>query len=72
MASQVLKSDNPANGELLGELPIISQEEIQRMVANAHEAEKKWAKHSLDKQVSIVTDTYREVSPYQAGISLIL
>lgn len=39
-----IKCTNPANLEVLGEVPITSDEEVKRIVARSREVQKDWAK----------------------------
>ena len=43
----VLKSINPANGEVVGEVEATSEREITRMVNEANEAKKLWKETPL-------------------------
>ena len=53
-----LKSINPSNKELLGEIEVSSEAEIKRKVANAQKAKEAWKSLGLEKRVKIL----REIS----------
>ena len=38
-----LLSYNPATGELIGEVPVTTEDEISAIVSRAHKAQKAWA-----------------------------
>ena len=52
--SQMLKSYNPANGELVGEVPVTPVEDIPQVVANCHKAAQQWRKLSLEARGDIL------------------
>lgn len=51
---KVLKSFNPADGSLLGEVRITPVEEIDEIVKRSAAAQKKWAAISIDERISIL------------------
>jgi len=57
MVSQ-LASYDPSNGTLLGEVPVISPEQIADLVARAHDAAMRWRKLDMAKRISILEKAY--------------
>ena len=53
-----IKSLNPSNKQLLGEVSISSQDEVQQKVKLAHEAKKSWKELGVKKRVELMTEVY--------------
>lgn len=51
----MLKSFNPATGELVGEVPTTPSSSIPELVARSKAAQKAWAKLSVDERIKILT-----------------
>ena len=75
---RILSSFNPATGELLGELPMATPEDIVQAVSKAHVAQKQWAKKRLSERVSLVTQAYQSLvqsndsGSFQMGMAQLL
>lgn len=67
-----LKSYNPATGELLGDVPVATEEQINEAVARAHEAQKKWGALSVDERIDILTKAGKELERESQKIAVLL
>lgn len=54
----VLKSYDPSNGELLGEVPVASDEQIASAVKIAHKACKDWKEIGFEERLKIIREAY--------------
>lgn len=69
-----LKSINPSNNQVLGEIEVTSEAEIKRLVTNAHKAKKGWQNLGIDgrnqilsKFYSLIEDQAEELAHLQAS-----
>jgi acyl-CoA reductase-like NAD-dependent aldehyde dehydrogenase len=53
-----LQSFNPANGEVVGELEITTNQEIQEMVERSKVAQKKWAATPVEERTELILKAY--------------
>ena len=67
-----LASYNPANGELLGEVPITPTAQIDKMVALAHAASKEWRKLSFAERVVVLEKAYAQLEPHLDELAVLL
>ncbi|MBQ0079814.1 MAG: aldehyde dehydrogenase [Eubacterium sp.] len=68
----VLKSYNPATGELLGDVPVATEEEIKSVVAKAHQAQKAWGALDIDQRIDILTKAGAELQKESQKIAVLL
>jgi succinate-semialdehyde dehydrogenase/glutarate-semialdehyde dehydrogenase len=67
-----LASYNPSNGELLGEVPITSVEQIEEIVAQAHVAGKEWRKLPIAERVALIGKAYAQLEPHLDELAVLL
>lgn len=53
---RTLTSYNPATGEPIDSVPIMSQEEVDEAVSEAHRAQSEWADRSIEERASVLKD----------------
>ncbi|KZL12650.1 Succinate-semialdehyde dehydrogenase [NADP(+)] [Pseudovibrio axinellae] len=58
----MLKSFDPSNGDLVGEVATTPAEDIDAIVADAHLAQKKWAKLNVTERVAILNSAYEDLA----------
>ncbi|MEA5114502.1 MAG: aldehyde dehydrogenase family protein [Geobacteraceae bacterium] len=57
---RLLASFDPSNGKLLGEVQVISPEQVTNLAARAHDAAMRWRKLDVTKRVSILEKAYAQ------------
>lgn len=70
--TKMLKSYNPADGSLLGEVEITSIDEIQKIVKRSAAAQKKWAALSVDERIAVLEKAGRALSLESRRIGMLL
>jgi succinate-semialdehyde dehydrogenase / glutarate-semialdehyde dehydrogenase len=72
-SNTMLASFNPATGDLLGQVPIATLDDVTLAVGTARQAQKQWAAISLQDRVSLITRAYHALdAPFAAGIAQLL
>lgn len=69
---ETIKSFNPANGALEGEVTITPINQLKEIVNNAHNAQKQWEKLSVDKRIDYLEKATRKVSPHAQELTELL
>jgi len=69
---ETIKSFNPANGALEGEVIITPINQIEEIVNNAHNAQKQWKKLSVDKRIDYLEKATRKASPHAQELAELL
>ena len=67
-----LKSYDPSNGELLGELEYSSNENTQRVIEKAKTAHKQWKSIPLQQRVKIIDKAFKSLIPHQEELAVLL
>ena len=67
-----LKSYDPSNGELLGELEYSSNENTQRIIEKAKIAHKQWKSIPLQERVKIIDKAFKSLIPHQEELTVLL
>ena len=67
-----LLSYNPATGELIGEVPVTTEDEISAIVSRAHKAQKAWAALDVDSRIEILKQAGYELQKESQKIALLL
>lgn len=67
-----LKSYNPADGTLLGEVPVTPVEQIDAIVARSREAQKEWAVLSIDERIAVLEQAGRALAGKAQEIGMLL
>lgn len=67
-----LKSYDPSNGELLGELEYSSNENTKRIIEKAKIAQKQWKSIPLQQRVKIIDKAFKSLIPHQEELSVLL
>lgn len=67
-----LKSYDPSNGGLLGEVPITPIETIDEVVARARSAAKDWRRMAPEKRVEMIREAYAHLDPIKDDLSVLL
>lgn len=70
--TRMLKSYNPADGSLLGEVEIASAEKIQETVERSAAAQRKWAALSITERISVLERAGRALSLESRRIGMLL
>lgn len=70
--TRMLKSYNPADGTLLGEVEIASAEKIQETVERSAAAQRKWAALSITERISVLERAGRALSLESRRIGMLL
>lgn len=70
--TKMLKSYNPADGTLLGEVEIASAEKIQETVERSAAAQRKWAALSITERISVLERAGRALSLESRRIGMLL
>ena len=70
--AKILKSYNPADGGLLGEVEVTPAEEIQKVVERSAAAQKKWAALSIDERIAVLEKAGRALSLEARRIGMLL
>ncbi len=70
--AKILKSYNPADGSLLGEVEVTPTEEIQKIVKRSAAAQKKWAALSIDERIAVLEKAGRALSLEARRIGMLL
>lgn len=70
--TRMLKSYNPADGSLLGEVEIASAERIQETVERSAAAQRKWAALSINERISILERAGRALALESRKIGMLL
>lgn len=68
----IIKSYNPATGELEGEVGITPIGQIPQIVANAHAAQKTWAKLSVDQRIAYLDRATQNAAPHGQELTELL
>ncbi|CAM3472878.1 aldehyde dehydrogenase family protein [Parendozoicomonas haliclonae] len=68
----VLKSFNPADGELVGEVTVTPADQIPAVVAQAKEAAKIWRRKTAKEQLAIVEAAYAKAEPHAERLAQLL
>ncbi len=69
---ETIKSYNPATGDVVGEVTVTPIENIDIIVANAHTAQKQWAKLTPQERVDYVTRASQNASPQAQKLAELL
>jgi acyl-CoA reductase-like NAD-dependent aldehyde dehydrogenase len=67
-----LKSYDPSNGELLGELPVSDQQQISDTLRQAKVAVKSWKQLSTVERVQLIKAAYEQIKPESNRLSQLL
>jgi len=67
-----LKSYDPSNGELLGELPVSDKEQILDRLTQAKVAAKSWKQLSMSDRVHYIKTAYEQIKPAASRLSQLL
>lgn len=67
-----LKSYDPSNGELLGELPVSDKEQILDRLTQAKVAAKSWKQLSMSDRVHYIKTAYEQIKPMANSLSQLL
>lgn len=70
--TEFLTSYNPSSNEVLGNLPISSNEQITQAVALAHQAAKAWKAAPIGDRVRRIKAAYAQIKPYAQELSELL
>lgn len=69
---ETVKSINPSNGKLLGEVYVTSEEELANKVKKSKEAFKKWRQVSINERVEIVSRAFESLEPMQRDLAKLM
>ena len=69
---KLLASYDPSNGELLGELPVASVEDVDVVVSQAREAYKSWRKLSMVARVDLIKKAFSQVEPHVDELAVLM
>lgn len=69
---KLLASYDPSNGELLGELPVASREDVDVIVSQAREAYKSWRKLSMASRVDLLKKAFSHVEPHVDELAVLM
>lgn len=72
MKNTTMKSFDPSNGELLGEITCTSLQEIEQIVSQAKSAQKLWRKTPIEERVRIVSEAYEKTAHSSGAVSELL
>lgn len=61
MLEDKVVSKNPATGEVLGEVPIMGEEEVRQVVEKAREAQREWAKRSPSERAETMRSLKQQI-----------
>lgn len=64
-----IKSFNPANGFLLGEVELTTREQIDAMIVAGHQAQREWAIKSLEERITIIQELANHLSANKQEIA---
>jgi succinate-semialdehyde dehydrogenase/glutarate-semialdehyde dehydrogenase len=67
-----ITSYDPSNGELLGEVQVTGNEQISRVVAQAHDSAKTWRELSTEKRVGLLKKAYENAEPHINELAVLL
>lgn len=68
----ILKSYNPATGQLLGDVPVATETDINNAVIRAKEAQKQWGRLDVDERITILEKAANELRKESQKIALLL
>ncbi|WP_196889597.1 aldehyde dehydrogenase family protein [Aureivirga sp. CE67] len=68
----ILKSYNPSNGEIVGELEITPIDKIDEIVENARIAQKSWKELSVDKRIQYIEKASQKVNTEIESLAILL
>lgn len=69
---ETLKSYNPSNGEIVGELRITPITEIEQIVTNAKKAQKTWGKLPIEQRITYIKRASQKVEEKANELSVLL
>jgi len=69
---EVLTSINPANGQVLGQVPVTPVAQIAPMVAQAQQAQKAWGRLSFDERIAFIEGAAQEVQGQIEELAVLL
>lgn len=69
---KMLASYDPSNGELLGEVPVTSQDQLQAKLMLAKQASRHWRKLPLIERVTLVTQAYEKIEEMSDELAILL
>lgn len=67
-----LASYDPSNGELLGEVEVTQDEQLSRVVKQAHASAKSWKKLTAGERVRLLKKAYENVEPHINELAVLL
>ena len=67
-----IKSYNPANGELVGEVTITSVEDVPKVVIDARNAQVDWQKKSVSERIHLLTKATENAAPFAKELAELL
>lgn len=70
--TEILKSYNPADGSLLGEVKVTPIEEIGKIVSKSAVAQKKWAAFGIDRRIDILEKAGQALAGEAEKIGMLL
>lgn len=70
--SNTLKVFNPANGELLGTVPKLSEEQVHYAITIAEQAFNSWRKNSINERCAVLNKWYQKIKENEARLASII
>jgi acyl-CoA reductase-like NAD-dependent aldehyde dehydrogenase len=67
-----LASNDPSNRELLGEVSVTTNEQLDKVVNQAHASAKSWRKLSAGERVGLLRDAYANAEPHIDDLAVLL
>ncbi len=72
LESKLTESINPATGEILGETPVHSVDELKQMIRKAREVQKEWRTYSVKQRAKFLWPTQKYLVGHAAEIAEII
>ena len=72
LESNITESINPATGEILGETPVHSVDELKHMIQKAREAQKEWRNYTVKQRAKFLRPTGEYLVEHAAEIAEII
>lgn len=67
-----IKSINPATGEVEGEVDATPLDRIQKIVGQAHSAQKRWGKMDVEERVALIEKATKNAAPHAQELAALL